>query len=55
MPFWAGVLWFLTSTRWPAMTLTPSMVCAPERVMLAVVAARTLGLTSRPAATSIRN
>ena len=39
MPFWLAVVWFFTSTRSPATTETPSMVCAPDRVMFAVVAA----------------
>ena len=48
MPFWLPVLWFFTSTRSPATTDTPSMVCAPLSVMFAVVAARTDGFQRRP-------
>ena len=48
-PLLAAAVWFLTNTRSPAMTDTPSIVWAPDRVILAVVAARALSLTSRPA------
>lgn len=50
MPFALAVDWFLTRTRSPAITETPSTVCAPERVMFAVVAARTDAFTVRPCA-----
>ena len=51
MPFALVVVWFFTSTRSPATTLTPSMVCAADSVMLAVVAAFTDCLWSMPWAT----
>src|SRR5258708_4349433 len=41
MPFCDAVVWFLTSTRSELLpTETPSMVCAPDSVMFAVVATR---------------
>src|SRR6185437_7793269 len=41
MPFCVLSVWFLTSTRSPAARATPSTVCNPESVILAVVATRT--------------
>jgi hypothetical protein len=51
MPFSGVDDWSFTSTRSPAETETPSMVCVPDRVMLPVVATLTLGLASSPAET----
>ncbi len=50
MPFWEVVVWFFTKTRFVATTETPSIVWAPERVMLAVVATRTAVRTVTPEA-----
>src|ERR1700731_3975448 len=47
MPFVVWSVWFLTSTRSPAASAMPSMVCKPEKTILAVVAARTGGLMAR--------
>jgi len=51
MPFCEAVVWFLTSTRSPARSVTPSMVWRPESVMVSMVATRTVSLTGPPACT----
>ena len=50
MPFSAGAVWFLTNTRSPAATVTPSIDCKPDNVIFAVVATITGALTDKPAA-----
>src|SRR5688572_28959169 len=40
MPFSRPLVWSLTRTRSSGTTATPSIVCSPESVMFAVVAAR---------------
>ena len=48
MPLVVASVWFFTSTRLPATTATPSMVCKPDNVMLPVVATSTGALTATP-------
>ena len=44
-PFWDAVDWFFSKTRWPLLTVTPSMVRdVLAKVMVAVEAASTAGL-----------
>lgn len=50
MPFCDDVLWFFTSTRLDDV-VTPSIVCSPDNVMLAVVAHATGALVLKPCAT----
>ena len=50
MPFCDWVDWFLTNTRL-ADVVTPSIVCSPDNVMLAVVATNTAAFVFKPWAT----